>query len=196
LTPPEGADAERKAPVTLGEAPRRVAPGAASSALAPPEDDAAADALELLQFENALLRGQLVAAEGTFEDWPIDVEARFLPEALRVGIEDHLDGRGTIVGSDCDEYPCLHFVEYDADQLPETPTDLLEELMATMTSGRWEGAQVPNVFVANLEDDEGQRRLVGGIAVQTPDDLGNENLQQRLDQRGRRLLEDVLSSRD
>lgn len=142
-------------------------------------------------FENAVLRGQLAASEGQPQPWPTNVAAPLKPQALQDALEAHLGDRGEIIEADCEEYPCVHMVAFDPAELDGTATDELDGLMEAMSAGYWEGGRVPNVFVSNLTDSEGRQRLIAGVAVQTNEDLENADLQQRLEVRGSRLLDEA-----
>lgn len=69
------------------------------------------DELARLRFENDVLRGQLRAAEGAEQPWPKDAPDALREPAFGQTVRAALDEDMRLLELDCDEFPCIAFVE-------------------------------------------------------------------------------------
>ncbi|MEL6347100.1 MAG: hypothetical protein AAFV53_28555 [Myxococcota bacterium] len=195
------ADAATQEPILLQTRHMDAPPSQTHTTTAPRKDarPSGADAdlqeeVRTLRFENALLRGQMRARDGEYQPWPETFDARLRGDTILQAIQEHVGDAGEIVASDCDEYPCMTFIDYDIDAINLDREATVDGLMEAMSTGEYDGLRVPGVFIANFEaeDGDGADRLLIGVVVQTDEDLENEALQKRLNVRGGQLLEDLL----
>lgn len=150
------------------------APGTTSEPVAAAETPAAgeppSDEIGRLRFENALYRGQLARLQGEPQPWPESVPAHLVPEAFEAAVRAGAEasGLGEVVGIDCDEYPCIAFVELPEGSGIETIKPATEALADHVQAGD-EGARVLQML--SLDDDHGGMVALAVLpAEESPDD--------------------------
>lgn len=146
---PSPKQAERPAPETR--------PGAASPALPGELADKEARIAELeaqvrrLGIEGAFQRGRIRSHEGTPQDWPEELPESLRPEAFQRNLEAALadvDG-AELLGVDCDEYPCVAFVQSHHPGGPDEWIASLEPLAPGVVADL-EGAEL---YIHNFGED-------------------------------------------
>jgi ferric-dicitrate binding protein FerR (iron transport regulator) len=86
--------------------------------------------LEQLRFEQALTRGQLVQTRGEPMAWPDKVDPSLEPETFEQRLQEALSEAeaGDLLAIDCEEYPCIAYVELD----PELGMDQLAPMLQSI----------------------------------------------------------------
>lgn len=119
-----------RAPVAA-DGPRRAAEGAPRAGRGGADDPLTpADELARLRLENDLLRGQLRAAEGAEQLWPKDAPDALREPSFAKTVQASLDDDMRLINLDCDEFPCIAFVEMpdEADRSEEVVNRLQAQL--------------------------------------------------------------------
>jgi len=129
------------------------------------EDHIAALAAELaqLKFEQALTRGQLAHTRGEPVAWPAKVDPSLEPETFERRLQEALleTEAGELLAVDCEEYPCIAYVELD----PELGMDQLRpvlEGLADKVSGESDPAVMQMVRVS---EEDGVEQTVLTMAL-------------------------------
>ena len=111
--------------------------------------------LEQLRFEQSLTRGQLVQTRGEPETWPDHVDPSLEPETFERRLQEALDATdaGALLAIDCEEYPCIAYVELDPDLGMDQLRPVLEGI-ADQVKGESDAAVMQLVRASGLEGGE------------------------------------------
>jgi hypothetical protein len=150
------------------------------------ERDAYKEQLDLLQFEGAVLRGQLEASVGVPSEWPADAPDALKAPALSAAfaaVVAAVPGAG-VISVECEEFPCIAVLRApDGDEGVKSLADQVRDAAANLTPGDPLGI---SMFASRSDDGEGELNLLG-VAL-SPGKL-EQTVEDRLAARAREALE-------
>lgn len=161
--PPPAPVGER--PVVLGE-PLPVACGDRRERLEAEADRLEAE-LETVRARQRVIDARRLEREGAPVPWPDDADPNQDPERLRTQMDALMaDLGGTVVDTECEEYPCLIAVTLpNPDPERGVPFSVMEDLKAALQDHGYEGYALPSYLMGGKDD-----QLQGVFSVGAEDD--------------------------
>jgi len=143
--------------------------------------------LEQLRFEQALTRGQLAQTRGEPEAWPANVDPSLDPDTFEKRLQEALyeTEAGELLAIDCEEYPCIAYVELDPTLGLDQLTPVLQGL-ADKVKGDGDPAVMQMVKAGGPEGSD-QKLLTMALMPRGE----AEDLQKRVEYRAQSAMEDL-----